>query len=124
MAFPVERAPNMKTTGHILYGIVIYLQCSTWALSHHSTLEEAKQINASPARKYKKKLRKEEGAIRLVGGSNEYEGMWLLQFRFLVTFFISVVKFQFIEMHSKHMYLKISFETKNEVIHDLICGRN
>lgn len=114
----------MKTTGHILYGIVIYLQCSTWALSHHSTLEEAKQINASPARKYKKKLRKEEGAIRLVGGSNEYEGMWLLQFCFLVTFFISVVKFQFIEMHSKHMYLKISFETKNEVIHDLICGRN
>lgn len=63
----------MKLTGRILWCSALLIQFSSLALSH-STLEEATQVNRSPAKKYKKKLRKEEGAIRLVGGSNDYEG--------------------------------------------------
>lgn len=53
---------------------MICYQLSAFVLSH-STLEEAQQIHHSPAKKYRKKLRKEDGAIRLVGGTNDYEGM-------------------------------------------------
>lgn len=63
----------MTLTGHIIWCIVISIGFSTLAASH-SSVEEALQINRSPAKKYRKKLRKEEGAIRLVGGSNDYEG--------------------------------------------------
>lgn len=63
----------MKITGCIFLCTVIYCELLTVVLSH-STLEEAQQINPSPAKKYRKKLRKEEGAIRLVGGTNDYEG--------------------------------------------------
>lgn len=61
------------TSGHDLSYIAIFLQLSTCVLSH-SSLDQEPQINPSPAKKYNKKLRKEEGAIRLVGGSNDYEG--------------------------------------------------
>lgn len=69
-------------TDHMLCYAVIFLQCSSSVLSLHSTaaLDDviAQASNpASPAKKYRKKLRKEEGAIRLVGGSNDYEGEWL-----------------------------------------------
>lgn len=63
----------MKLTGYFWCVFVICCQLSIFVLSH-STLEEAQQIHHSPAKKYKKKLRKEEGAIRLVGGTNDYEG--------------------------------------------------
>lgn len=64
----------MKVTlGHSLSYIAIVLQLSTCVRSHLS-VDQAQQINPSPAKKYAKKLRKEEGAIRLVGGSNDYEG--------------------------------------------------
>lgn len=63
----------MKLSGHILCCTAIFLQCSTCVLSH-SVIDDTNQNNPSPAKKYKKKLRKEEGAIRLVGGSNDYEG--------------------------------------------------
>lgn len=53
---------------------LIWCHLLNFVLSH-STLEEAQQINPNPAKKYRKKLRKEEGAIRLVGGdSNDSEG--------------------------------------------------
>lgn len=73
----------MKLSGYFLCFFVICCQLSTFVLSH-STLEEAQQIHHSPAKKYKKKLRKEEGAIRLVGGTNDYEGK---HFRFYLKLF-------------------------------------
>lgn len=63
----------MKLIGQIFWCIVLLIEFST-LISSHSTLDEATEISRSPAKKYKKKLRKEEGAIRLVGGSNDYEG--------------------------------------------------
>lgn len=36
------------------------------------------------AKKYHKKLRKEEGAIRLVGGQNDYEGNTILFYAILI----------------------------------------
>lgn len=67
-------------TDHIFCYAVIFLQCSSCVLSQHlavAPLDDAvaqMTSHASPAKKYRKKLRKEEGAIRLVGGSNDYEG--------------------------------------------------
>lgn len=63
----------MKISDPIFLCAVICCQIPALVLSH-STVEEAQHINPSPVKKYKKKLRKEEGAIRLVGGSNDYEG--------------------------------------------------
>lgn len=63
----------MELTGYICCAVLL-IEFST-LISSHSSLEEATYINRSPAKKYKKKLRKEEGALRLVGGSNDYEGM-------------------------------------------------
>lgn len=63
----------MKLTGCFWCILVICCQLLTF-VSSHSTLEEAQQIHRSPAKKYRKKLRKEEGAIRLVSGANDYEG--------------------------------------------------
>lgn len=63
----------MKLTGCFWCILVIFCQLLTFVTSH-STLEEAQQIHHSPAKKYRKKLRKEEGAIRLVNGANDYEG--------------------------------------------------
>lgn len=81
----------MQITNQIFWCMMICCQIPAFVLSH-STIEEAQHINASPLRKYKKKLRKEEGAIRLVGGSNDYEGTtinWLkrLNFHFKAVFF-------------------------------------
>lgn len=67
----------MKLTGLIF----LYAEIFAVAVLAHTTLEEAQQINHSPAKKYSKKLRKEDGAIRLVGGSNDYEGKQLNDFR-------------------------------------------
>lgn len=78
----------MKLTGYFWCIVVICCQLSTFVLSH-STLEEAQQIHRSPAKKYKKKLRKEDGAIRLVGGSNDYEGMC---FNFHFRFYLNIVQ--------------------------------
>lgn len=40
----------------------------------HRTLDEAKAARERLVKKHMKRLRKEEGAIKLVGGANEYEG--------------------------------------------------
>lgn len=74
---------KLMLTDRIFCYAAIFLECSMCVLSQHSTaLDDAalQSSNTSPARKYRKKLRKEEGAIRLVGGSNDYEGKWLLRF--------------------------------------------
>lgn len=94
-SFPVERSQTstmkLMLTDRIFCSAVIFLQCSICVLSLDSTaLDDAvaqQTSNASPAKKYRKKLRKEEGAIRLVGGSNDYEGKWLLRFTYKHFFF-------------------------------------
>lgn len=40
----------------------------------HKTIEEAKAAEHSHVKKYHKKLKKQDGAIRLVGGEGDYEG--------------------------------------------------
>lgn len=42
----------------------------------HRTLDEAKAARERLVKKHLKRLRKEEGAIKLVGGANEYEGTY------------------------------------------------
>ena len=43
-------------------------------MSQHRTLEDAKKEREKLVQKYFKTLKKEEGAIKLVGGRNEHEG--------------------------------------------------
>lgn len=40
----------------------------------HSTIEEAKAVKYSAIKKHHKRLNKQDGAIRLVGGEGEFEG--------------------------------------------------
>lgn len=56
----------------ILLAIIFHLFIST-SLSH-STLEEAKAAKHSSIKKYHKKLKKQDGAIRLIGGIGDHEG--------------------------------------------------
>lgn len=63
----------MRLTDFVILCTVFYCELLSFVRSH-STLEEAQRIHHSPAKKYKKKLRKEDGAIRLVGGLNDFEG--------------------------------------------------
>lgn len=49
--------------------ILLVIFCSA-----HETIEEAKAAKHATIKKYYKKLRKQDGAIRLIGGRNEYEG--------------------------------------------------
>jgi len=44
------------------------------AVVQHRSLEDARQERQRLVHRYTKVLNKEEGAIRLVGGDNEYEG--------------------------------------------------
>lgn len=48
--------------------IFVSVQCA------HRTIEEAKEERASLVKKYFKKLKKHEGAIKLVGGRTDNEG--------------------------------------------------
>lgn len=40
----------------------------------HTSVEEAKEAKHSSIKKYHKKLKKQDGAIRLIGGLGEHEG--------------------------------------------------
>lgn len=65
---------------------MVVVDCNIWFLvffvvvdvglicQAHSSVEEAKAARHNAVRKYHKKLKKQEGALRLVGGQNEYEG--------------------------------------------------
>lgn len=55
--------------------LVILVLESIPANGVHRTLDEAKAARERLVKKHLKRLRKEEGAIKLVGGANEYEGM-------------------------------------------------
>jgi lysyl oxidase-like protein 2/3/4 len=55
--------------------IIILLQfCLLLTDCAHHSIDEAKAERQNLVKKYLKKLKKEEGAIKLVGGKNEYEG--------------------------------------------------
>lgn len=61
----------MVKYGAVLLLIVTFLvtvQCV------HRTLDEAKEARQRLVKKYIKRLKKEEGAVKLVGGAHEYEG--------------------------------------------------
>lgn len=95
----------MRLTDFIILCTVLYCELLSFVRSH-STLEEAQQINHSPAKKYKKKLRKEDGAIRLVGGLNDYEGEQL----FFWGFFLLQHSREFDESFKKHLKLFLVFK--------------
>lgn len=44
---------------------------------HGNTIAELKAKKAEIVRKHLKRLKKEEGGIKLVGGRGEFEGKWL-----------------------------------------------
>lgn len=53
---------------------VILLHVLVAAALAHTSVEEAKAAKHSSIKKYHKKLKKQDGAIRLIGGSGEHEG--------------------------------------------------
>lgn len=65
----------MKTENWL---VLCVLLCSAYSLVNATTAaaagEERRENKAKLVRKYLKKLKKEDGAIKLVGGSNELEG--------------------------------------------------
>jgi lysyl oxidase-like protein 2/3/4 len=58
-----------------LLQIVLLMQCCALLIDGaHQSIDDAKAERLKLMRKYLKTLKKEEGAIKLVGGKNEYEG--------------------------------------------------
>lgn len=53
---------------------VLILLLTAEAVVQHRSLEDARLERQRLVHRYSKVLNKEEGAIRLVGGDNEYEG--------------------------------------------------
>lgn len=62
---------------HKLLCSVIILHVLISASLAHTTVEEAKAAKHSSIKKYHKKLKKQDGAIRLFGGSADHEGIFL-----------------------------------------------
>lgn len=54
--------------------LVLIVMCLGTVQCVHRTLEEAMEVRQRLVKKYIKRLKKEEGAVKLVGGANEYEG--------------------------------------------------
>lgn len=66
----------MGTHSHrrLLQTLVIIIAATVALALQESTLEKARHHRENLVRKYLKKLKKEEGAIKLVGGDGDYEG--------------------------------------------------
>lgn len=62
--------PSLKIVQFLFLCVV----CLESVSAVHRTLEEAKEARANLVKKYFKKLKKQEGAIKLVGGSGDNEG--------------------------------------------------
>lgn len=62
-----------KIFPHLLLVTVLCIIAFVLVAAHQS-LEQAKRERQKMVQKYIKHLKKEEGAIKLVGGQNEYEG--------------------------------------------------
>lgn len=58
----------------LLLSIVLILQLVIFVCGEHRTIDAAKINKHNSAKKHWKKLKKQDGAIRLVGGRNEHEG--------------------------------------------------
>lgn len=58
----------------LLLSIVLILQLVIFVWGEHRTIDAAKINKHLSAKKHWKKLKKQDGAIRLVGGRNEHEG--------------------------------------------------
>lgn len=52
----------------LIVTFLVKVQCA------HRTLDEAKEARQQLVKKYIKRLKKEDGAVKLVGGANDYEG--------------------------------------------------
>jgi lysyl oxidase-like protein 2/3/4 len=58
-----------------LLQIVLLVQCCALLIDGaHRSIDDAKAERQKLVQKYLKTLKKEEGAIKLIGGKNEYEG--------------------------------------------------
>lgn len=65
---------NYKILSRALLCSVILFYVLISASMGHTTVEEAKAAKHSSIKKYHKKLKKQDGAIRLIGGSGDHEG--------------------------------------------------
>jgi hypothetical protein len=77
----VERRAKQKMNefhkySNLLLGILLIstLLTATLGESHYRTLEDVKHEREKLVKKYFKTLKKEEGAIKLVGGKHDHEG--------------------------------------------------
>lgn len=73
----------MFLSKHSILYLAIFLEFLLLVRSQ-TVNDETNVTSHSPAKKYHKKLRKEEGAIRLVGGQNDYEGNTILFYAILI----------------------------------------
>ncbi|XP_017096513.2 LOW QUALITY PROTEIN: lysyl oxidase homolog 3A [Drosophila bipectinata] len=69
----LERSKRIQMAYNIVLAVVLALNLAGGVVQHRS-LEDARLERQHLTHKYIKLLNKEEGAIRLVGGDNEYEG--------------------------------------------------
>lgn len=60
------------------FGVLIIFQLLNSVFCVHKTIEEAKAAREILVKKHLKRLKKEEGALKLVGGQNDYEGIEFL----------------------------------------------
>lgn len=65
---------NWKIFSHALLHSVIIVHMLISVSLAHKTVEEAKAAKHNSIKKYHKKLRKQDGAIRMIGGSGDHEG--------------------------------------------------
>lgn len=64
--------PKLFTHNYFVTILLVFFEwCTFSVLSVHRTLDEAKEARKNLVSQF---LRKEEGAIKLVGGNTEYEG--------------------------------------------------
>lgn len=60
---------------HNILKICIFWKLILIVVCVHRTLEEAREARQNLVKKYLKKLKKVEGAVQLIGGKNEFEGV-------------------------------------------------
>lgn len=61
------------------FGLLIIFQILNSVYCVHKTIEEAKAAREVLVKKHLKRLKKEEGALKLVGGQSENEGKVLIK---------------------------------------------
>lgn len=57
---------------------ILLLACFQHSTATHRTLQDARNERSKLMNKYIKTLKKEEGAIKLVGGRHDYEGEYCI----------------------------------------------